>query len=394
MFRVGYILTPIDFGGSEKVNLTFLNHVDRKLFDIYPVLLTRPWEKHNFFIREIEDKYPVFELPVALRPRDQGSDYFRVIRCFKKLLCFLHQMRIQLIHTHGYFADIIGVPAAKILKIPHVSTCHGFISNDINLELYNKVNRTVLRFSDRIISVSEQIKNDLEKSGIRKSKITVIQNAVQTSQKKKTYPMNDTKLRYFRGIKKEEYVVGYVGRLSEEKGVGYLVEAGIHLLEIGELCKIFIIGDGPQRKKLEDMVLMKGYENDIIFTGFQTNIEEWMLMLDIFVLPSLTEGTPMALLEAMSFGVPVLATRVGGVPKVIENGINGVLVNPTDSMAIAENLKILFHHPSLRKKIALKALSVIEKQHNINDWCKKIENQYTLLLGNNKWRKKIDSQNV
>ena len=386
MIKIAYIVTPIEFGGAEKVNLTFLRNVDRTRFEIQLIVLIRPWEENNV-VNELEkEKYIIHKIPVAMRPRNSGHDYIRIIRCFRMLYSILTSNPFDLVHSHGYFADIIGAPAAKVLKISHISTCHGFISNDRNLVLYNRLDQIALRFSDKIIAVSEQIKDDLKRSGIRKSKISVIQNAVQTIHKAENYEENRRKKRLALAIKDEEFIVGYVGRLSDEKGVQYLIEAGMLLMETGP-CKILIIGDGPKRKELEDMVKMKGLEGNIIFTGFQTNIEEWMPSLDIFVLPSLTEGTPMALLEAMSFGIPVVATRVGGVPRVIENGINGILVNSSDSKAIAENLKILFHDPFLRKRIAKEAVDVVEKKHNIDDWCREIETQYKLLTHNNKWEK-------
>ena len=390
MIKVAYIVTPIEFGGAEKVNLTFLRNVDRTRFEIQLIVLIRPWEENNV-VNELEkEKYIIHKIPVAMRPRNSGHDYIRIIRCFRMLYSILTSNPFDLVHSHGYFADIIGAPAAKVLKISHISTCHGFISNDRNLVLYNRLDQMALRFSDKIIAVSEQIKDDLEKSGIKKSKISVIQNAVQTIHKAENYEENRRKKRLALAVKDEEFIVGYVGRLSDEKGVRYLIEAGMLLMETGIPHKILIIGDGPKRKELEDMVKMKGLEDNIIFTGFQTNIEEWMPALDIFVLPSLTEGTPMALLEAMSFGIPVVATRVGGVPKVIENGINGILVNSSDSKALAENLKILFHNPSLRKRIAKEAVDVVEKKHNINDWCREIETQYKLLKRNNNRKKARD----
>ncbi|MHA1629823.1 MAG: glycosyltransferase [Candidatus Heimdallarchaeota archaeon] len=389
-YRIGYLCTPIEFGGSEKVNLNFLRNVSRVRFDINPILLIRPWEKDSFFIRQLnEAKYRAHKIPVAKKLRSVGRDYLRIVRCFKELYRFLSNNKIQLLHTHGYFADIIGVPVARMLRIPHISTCHGFISNDRNLVLYNKLDRMVLRFSDKIIAVSEQIKDDLERSGIRRKKITVIQNAVQATHKTEQYAENRRKKRLFLAINDEEFAVGYVGRLSEEKGVQYLIDAGRILIETGEVFKILIIGDGPQREELEGIVKQKGLKRAIIFTGFQTDVEKWMPCLDIFVLSSLTEGTPMALLEAMSFGIPVVASDVGGIPNVIKNGENGILVDPADSKAIAENLKILFHNPSLRKSMAKEAVGVIEKKHNIDDWCREIESQYNHLV-HKKSKKVID----
>ncbi len=377
MIKIAYIVTPIEFGGAEKVNLTFLRNVDRTRFEIQLIVLIRPWEKNNFVINELEkEKYIIRKIPVAMRPRNSGRDYIRIIRCFRMLYSILTSNSFDLVHSHGYFADIIGIPAARVLKIPHISTCHGFISNDRNLVLYNRLDQIALRFSDKIIAVSEQIKNDLERSGIRRSKITVIQNAVQTTHKTENYEENRRKKRLDLTIKDEEFIVGYVGRLSDEKGAQYLIEAGMLLMETGMPCKILIIGDGPKRKELEDMVKMKGLEDNIIFTGFQTNIEEWMPVLDIFILPSLTEGTPMALLEAMAFGLPVVASDVGGIPEIIDSGENGILVPAANPDKIKEAISTICKDNCFRTKLSEMAKKTIRSKFNINEWINKIESVY------------------
>jgi glycosyltransferase involved in cell wall biosynthesis len=385
MIKIAYILTPVEFGGSEKVNLTFLKNVDRERFDVHPVLLVRPWEKDNLFVNQIEEaEYSVCRIPVALKPRSEGRDYFRVARCILHLYRILSGKSFDLVHTHGYFADIIGTPACRLLRIPHVSTCHGFISNDRNLRIYNRLDRFSLRFSERIITVSAEIKNDLVRNGIEEARVVVIRNAVQNSYGEKEITDHRTEKRQLLSIGPDDFVIGYVGRLSEEKGVHDLVEAASILKEKFEAFKMIIIGDGQKREELEGLSRRKGLEKEIIFTGFQSDVEKWLPALDVFVLPSLTEGTPMALLEAMAVGVPAIATSVGGVPKVIEDGVNGFLINPADSEALADKIMTLIHNSSLSKKIVENAIDIIEKEYNVHEWCRKIETQYDSLLNNGK----------
>ena len=377
MIKIAYILTPIDFGGSEQVSLSFLNNVDRTIFDIYPILLIRPWEEDGVFVGKLKSaKYQTYKIPVALKPRSEKKDYFRVIRCIRRLYSIISHGSFQLIHTHGYFADIIGIIVSKMMRIPLISTCHGYISNDKNLVLYNRLDQMLLRFSDKIIAVSEQIKEDLEKSGIKESKITVIQNAVQNIYNAETYKKNRQKKRLDFAIKDREFIIGFAGRLSDEKGVKYLIEAGVHLLKTMIPYMIWIIGDGPKRQELEDMVKMKGLEEKIVFIGFQTNIEEWLPAIDVFVLPSLTEGTPMALLEAMAFGLPVIASDVGGIPKIINSGNNGILVPAANADKIKDAISMIWEYDSLRSKISGIAKKTIRSHFNINEWVKKIESVY------------------
>ncbi len=381
MARIGYILSPIEFGGSERVNIAFLRNVDRNRFDICPILLIRPWEKKNFFISQLEAlNYRSHKIPVAIRPRNQGRDYLRFFRCLKMLYDILSKGSFHLVHSHGYFADIIGMPLCKILRIPHISTSHGFISSDRNLKIYNFLDRSSLRFCDKVIAVSEGIKEDLIENGINESKIIVIQNAVQNSYNPDNFFESRLNKRKLIRMNQDEYVVGYIGRLSDEKGLEYLIGAGLILKEKGEAFKILIIGDGPKREELEKLVREKGLEKEVIFTGFQDDVEKWLAVLDVFALPSLTEGTPMALLEAMSLGIPVVATRVGGVPQVIENGVNGFLIEPANSRALVEKIKVLRENPALRKEMSVKATHLIKNRFNVYEWCRKVEKEYEILL--------------
>jgi glycosyltransferase involved in cell wall biosynthesis len=379
-FKIAYIFTPIEFGGAERVNLNFLKNVDRSRFLIYPILLIRPWEEDNFFVQELKKiDYPIYKVPVAIRPRSEGKDCFRGIRCYKMIHSILKENSFDLVHTHGYFADIVGVPAAKRVGIPNISTCHGYIPKNKSVILYNMLDHLVLRFSNRIIAVSEGIKRELIKSGISGSKIEVILNAVQTKSDNTTLIQNKQKRRQALGIKEDDFVVGYVGRLSEEKGVVFLIEA-ISMLNLDIPVRLLIIGDGPQKKELEDLVEIKGIKDKTLFAGFQDDVEDWLTAMDIFALPSLTEGTPMALLEAMACGIPVIASAVGGVPAVITNKENGILVEPGNSSDLAKGLHLLFQEPSFRAIISERGKNHIKQNYDVHNWCREIEEQYNLLV--------------
>jgi glycosyltransferase involved in cell wall biosynthesis len=377
MLKIAYVLTPIQFGGAEKVNLNFLKNVDRNQYDVYPILLIRPWEDYNFFSKQVEETdYRIYKIPIAKKPLSEGRDYFRILRCIRNLYSILSMDSFHLIHSHGYFADIIGTPVSRILKIPHLSTCHGFISNEKNLRVYTWLDKFSLRFCKKIIAVSEEIKSDLVRSGIAESSIVVIQNAVQNSYHVGFYENERLRRRQLLQIGKDEFVIGYVGRLSEEKGVRYLIEAGLILKGKGIPFRIIVVGDGPERKVLEDLAKGKDLGERIIFVGFQGDAENWMTAMDVFVLPSLTEGTPMALLEAMACGIPVVASSVGGVPRVVVSGNNGILVAPRKSEEIADAVKGLYETEGLRETLAEEAKRTIRSEFYIDGWVRKIEAEY------------------
>lgn len=221
--RVAYILTPITFGGAEKVSLNFLRTVDRSRFDIRPILLVRPWEDEPYFAQELRRHgYGYATVPVAQRT---SGDRLRVLRVIRRLSALLRESSCDLVHTHGYFADICGVPVARMLNLHSVSTCHGFIANDRKLKIYNALDKLALRWCKKVIAVSEAIRSDLVRSGIKESRIAVIQNAVESSIEASVLRERRREKRQALCMAPDEYVVGYVGRLSEEKGVKFLVEA-------------------------------------------------------------------------------------------------------------------------------------------------------------------------
>ena len=381
--KIAYLFTPIEFGGAEKVNLNFLHNVNRKRFDIYPVLLVRPWEKENIFINKLgEEKYPVHKIPTTTRKHSEGRGYLRFLRGFWYIYSYLKKGHFDLLHTHGYFADILGIPAAKALRIPCISTCHGFISNDKKLMLYNTVERIMLRFTNKTLVVSEEIKAGLLQSGISESRIKVIPNAVPLDSSYVSLNKNRTDKRHKLNISEDELVLGYIGRLSIEKGCNYLIKAVRLLKKLGVPVKVLIIGDGPQKKELEDLVYELDIENLVIFVGFQPDVDRWLPTFDIFVLPSMTEGTPMSLLEAMASGIPAVASAVGGIPQVVDSGENGVLVSPGDPEEIRDAVYKLYKNENLRKSISTAALDTIRSRYNIKDWIGKIEAEYYNLINN------------
>ena len=372
--KVAYILTPITFGGSEKVSLNFLHTVSRRRFDIHPVLLTRPWEPESYFAGELRNMgYSYETVPVADK---RGEGPMRVARVAGRFHSILKNGAFDVLHTHGYFADICGLPVARLLGIRSLSTCHGFIGTDSNLKLYNRLDVLALRLCDTVIAVSDDIKEELERKGVKASRIEVIPNAVKDSFNRSELLKQREKKREELSITTNDFLAGYVGRLSEEKGLVYLFGAISQLSDAGDTVKLLIVGDGPERAALQQKAVAMGIDGLIHFAGFRSDIENWLPAIDAFILPSLTEGTPLALLEAMAMEVPVIASSVGGVPRVVADGVNGLLVSPGDIQAISESIKLLNDNAGLRRQLGLEGRDTISAKYGVDRWRYKIENCY------------------
>lgn len=383
MIKVAYILTPITFGGSEKVSLNFLQAVNKERYRIYPVLLARPWEEETYFASELRKVGYTYEsIPVAVERR---IDPLRVPRVFGKVLSILKKFPFDLVHTHGYFADICALPVAKLIGMKRIATCHGFIDLNRKLNLYNSLDKTVLRLSDKVICVSESIKQILVAGGLREINLTVIPNAVSANHECSRENMR-VSVRSAAGIGGDDPVVGYAGRLSEEKGLNTLFDAFQKVTLRKPKARLWVAGDGPLRSTLERLAGELEISNNVRFLGFQENIFQWMAALDVFVLPSLTEGMPMALLESMSMGTPAVASAVGDIPRVIDAGVNGLLVSPGAVGQLTQAILNVLDDKELAHQLSTNAIKTVQEKHSIVHWVRKIEDVYRDVLATRGYR--------
>jgi len=370
--KVGILATVVGFGGAEKVILTLIENLDRDHFDIELVIFTRPDQKDNVFFQNLEKAgtpcHKIYADKHRFKYLNPVTNLFDAYSFFKKSRC-------ALIHTHGYRADVLGILIAKLISLPVVSTCHGFISIDSNRSFYNRLDRFILRFFSGIMAVSEGIKEDLLRSGVKESLIEVLPNAIDTGgEPAKVYR------RHFGDlpgqIREGDFVLGFVGRLSEEKGVKYLIEAMALIKHEGLPVKLLVIGEGPEEESLLELVERLNIGDDVFFVGFQNEMEKWYPEIDVFVLPSLTEGTPMSLLEAMAAGVPVVASDVGGVPDIIQTSVNGMLVKPEKPEELKGAIVSLFKDAALRERIAEWGLQTLRSRYSISSWIERLESVY------------------
>jgi glycosyltransferase involved in cell wall biosynthesis len=376
--KVAYILTPVSFGGAEKVALNFLGSVDRSRFDIHLIVLVRPWESPPLFINEAEKLgYGDTLIPIPLSPCGGVWSVFRVAWL---LFRALKKGSFDVVHTQGYFADICGLLSARIFGAKCITTCHGFIDSCKRLRIYNLLDRYVIRLCCTVLSVSEAIKHDLVASGLPADRIVVVPNAVQSDHDVAQLSEQRARSRARMEIAPGTFVVGYLGRLSIEKGLVYLLDAFSSIVDRGIDAMLFVVGEGPERTMLEGLVESRGLEDSVCFAGFQADTQPWLAAFDCFVLPSLTEGTPLALLEAMSLRVPVIATSVGGVPGVVQDGVSGFLVLPASSSEIMNKLEALIADPCLADNLANIGQLRVAENYGLESWCSKLEERYVELM--------------
>ena len=370
--KVAILTTAVEYGGCDKVVLSLIENINRTIFDIVSVLFTRITPYDHQLLQELR---AIKTDPHIIHVNNYMLRYVNPIVNILDLYKLLRHRNIDLIHTHGYRADALGYLLARLKGLPIIATVHGHITYNWTLRMYTKLDCALLRRFDRVIAVSEGIKAELIAHSVEEERMTVIPNGVTVSESDESFQRKRMAIRQLCGIH-DEFTLGYIGRLSPEKGVKYLVKAASFLKRMQVPIKVLLIGEGSEREELERLVKDCDLDDTVIFTGFRKQIDQWISGLDVFVLPSLTEGTPLSLLEVMACGVPVVASAVGGVPQIVVSGYNGLLVAPGNAEAIRDAVITLYKQEALRELVKTNAKLTIRARYNLKDWVSSIEKVY------------------
>jgi glycosyltransferase involved in cell wall biosynthesis len=249
---------------------------------------------------------------------------------------------------HGYKADILGQAAARLARIPVVAVSRGWTAESLKVRLYEAFDRLALRGMDRVICVSEGQAEKVRRAGIREERVVVIPNAIRTSRFDRRAPAGQ-KILHGLFARPPAQVVAAAGRLSSEKGFEHLVEAARLLAGDHPETGFVLFGDGLLREPLRRQIAAAGLEGRFVLAGFRDDLDRLLPFVDVLAVSSLTEGLPNVILEAMAAAVPVVATAVGGVPELVEDGATGYLAPPADAAALAERLGRLLHSDTDRQ---------------------------------------------
>jgi glycosyltransferase involved in cell wall biosynthesis len=313
-----------------------------------------------------------------------GPNYFGSIGILKTAF----KEEFDLLHSHGYKGNILlGFIPKRIRRIPLISTFHGRTNiKDISkLKIYESINNLSLNFIDKVILVDKALESQIK---IRKKQsLCVVRNGIQDLAKNShSIESNDASNKYKNSDSeiiefcKGGYTIGSIGRLSEEKGFCYLIEA-IHLLiEEGFDIRLIIIGEGIERNRIKSLIKELNLGKSIYIPGYRSDAKKYLPFFKMFVLPSLTEGLPITLLEAMQAGIPTVATTVGGIPAVLKNGRAGILVKPAEAKNLAKAVKKLILDPFLAEKLATMAHKIVISDFSSYSMAKQYLNIYKKVL--------------
>lgn len=265
-----------------------------------------------------------------------------------KILRYAKKERFDILHSHGYKGNILFGFMPKVIRgLPLVTTIHGWTSTAISgfskMKLYEWLDAQSFKRIDKIILVNKRMLLNPKLKTANLQNLTVINNGIPQIT---GIDYSDDLDKDIVDFCKEGFIVGAIGRLSTEKGFDYLIAAVAGLSSEIPNIKLVIIGEGGERRFLEKMVSELGLDGKVTMPGYKESAHRYLPLFSVFVISSLTEGLPISLLEAMQYGIPIVATEVGGIPDVLHNGEAGILIQPGDGTLIAKSLRRVYERQS------------------------------------------------
>lgn len=349
--NVLHLISSGGYYGAENVVVSLAQSLERKNCRSVIGVFHSERQRNEELIRQAERR-GLAVLRLNCRGRWDGQTVRRIREKIGSL-------EIDLVHTHGYKPDIYGFLGTRNLGRPLVATCHLWTHDTAAVRMYEFVDAMFLRKFDAVVAVSETIAERLLRAGIRPAKVRVIDNGIDLVSFSRTSGTREEETR--RG---SSLVVGTVGRLVPQKGLEYFLCAAREVLADFPNVIFRVFGGGLDREKLEQRARALGIQEKVVFAGHCADMPGAYASMDVFVLASVDEGMPMAVLEALASRRAVVATSVGAVPRIVLPGETGLLVPPKDVPALKNAILKLLNDPALRTRLGNAGEALIQRNHS------------------------------
>ncbi|HDZ76994.1 MAG TPA: glycosyltransferase [Candidatus Omnitrophica bacterium] len=380
--KVLHIITRLDKGGSAENTLLTVSLLNKEEFKVTLISghTNDPDKEIASFITQKNLDY--FLMPELVRKISPLKD----IKAFFKIYHFIKKQGFDIVHTHTSKAGMLGRWAAKlagvkiIVHTPHGHIFYGYFGW-FKTKLFIYLERLTGPLTDKIITLTQRGKEEHVKYRIaRPDKFVPIYSGIDVG-KFVDFHADAVKEKEKLNIPLDVPVIGTVTRLAPVKGNQYLIASLPEVVKLFPTLKVLIVGDGSERGKLERYVKKLSLLENVIFLGICKDVRGILNTFDIFVLPSLNEGMGRCMLEAQALGVPVVATKVGGIPEVVRDSIGGILVPPRNPEAMAEAIINLLKNKSLRDNMSEEAKRWVGHRFSAGAMVEKISDLYKELIG-------------
>ena len=307
---------------------------------------------------------------------DRGPFDLGVLR---RLLSLCRQHDVKIWHGHDYKSNFAGLLLRRRHPMHLVTTVHGWgVRDSWRSALYRRIDKACLRHYDSVICVSDDLRDECLRVKVSPKRCRLISNGIDVEAFRRRLGQADAKARIRQPV--ERPLIGAVGRLSDEKGFDRLIRAVNRLIQSGIDLGLIIVGEGKQRPELQSLISDLDLDDHVQLLGHRTDIIDLYQAMDVFALSSLREGLPNAVLEALAMETPVVATRIAGVPRLIEDGRTGRLVEPDNVEELARAIQQMLSQPEECQRLAAAGRRLIEEQYSFRQRMQRVAQLYDELL--------------
>ena len=362
---VTHLLAPAEFGGLESVVGLLARGQHQAGSDVTVAGVFLGGSTDTPFWRAIEES-GARAIPLVVHGNGRRAERRGVREILSGTGC-------QVLHTHGYRPDILDAPVARRLGVATVTTVHGFTGGGPKMWAYEWLQRRAFRSFDAVVAVSAKLSGQLVSSGVPRDRVHTVRNAWDS-----TSPiLSRSAARELLGIEGGYPVVGWVGRMSSEKAPDLMIRAFGGLED--PRVRLSMVGDGPMREQLEGLGGPESRNARVRWHGVVPEAGKYLRAFDVIAITSWTEGTPIVLLEAMAAGVPIVTTRVGGIPDVVSSR-EAILVEPGDEAGIRDALKGVLAGEAVVGERASAATRRLEESFGVGPWIERYRKIYASCL--------------
>jgi glycosyltransferase involved in cell wall biosynthesis len=362
--RVVHLLAPAPVGGAESV-VRALASSRRRYSGHTEVVALVDDSGAEVFLQQLRAS----GVPTAA-VREGRRRYFAQVGAVAHLLA---RTRADLIHTHVYHADFIGYLAARRCGLPAIATYHGHVGGGLRNLLYEWLDRHLLRRFDAVICVSRHNRDRLTRAGCDPARLHLVENGVDAG-----IALSRESARQSLGVSQTGLVVGWVGRLSPEKGPDLFLHALAHI-KLPNVAAV-LVGAGAERPRLLGLTRDLGLEPAVSLVGQRPDAASLLPAFDLLVSSSRTEGLPMILLEAMALGIPIVAFGVGGIPEILTDA-SAWLVQPSDVGALGAAIREALTNRDNARRRAERAYEAIRERFSASRWVANVDTVYASVTG-------------
>ncbi len=335
--RVCQVVTDFLSGGLERIVVSLINNLDRKKYKPYFICLD---QKGTLF-----DQIELDGVEYEIYSRKAGIDWRLILEVRK----FLKENEIDIVHGHNLYPLVYGGYAARLLpnRPKMVYTEQNQIYSASKRDWWGF--KLYIKNADIILPVSDDLKKYLIETMHVKGDMRVLYNGIDGHRYVKT---DSSELRDEYNIKPDELVIGTAVVISPQKAIHIMIDAFLKVSKQFEKVKLVIAGGGPLREKMIAYASKLGLSERIVFPGYQSDVPKLLSLYDVFLLSSVHEGHPLCLLEALSAGIPVVTTDVGGCAEIVIDKENGFVVDSEDSESFASRILTILNDSELRQKMS------------------------------------------